>query len=158
LKDLLFHHTLESKESAIRLPFERTRNFKKKCTETHRGIQAMAQAISNLSLRCDPKDSGSALYLLSAPKAEMNMNLVKELGDWLRDVAPEATIRYGDYPRSESTLKITVILSQLNCVEKVKEYYGNLVSLTQGKKKKQKYVEAELQELIDAATEIPSLL
>ncbi len=148
----------QSQLSIIRLPFERARNFRKKCTETHKGIQAMAQAISNLSLRCNPKDASSALYLLSAPKLEMNMNLVKELGDWLKDVVPDATIRYGDYPRSESTLKITVILSQLSRVEKVKDYYGNLVTLAQEKKKKQKYIDAELQELIDASTAVPSLL
>jgi len=148
----------KSQLSIIRLPFERARNFRKKCTETHKGIQAMAQAVSNLSLRCDPKDSGSALYLLSAPKVEMNMNLVKELGDWLRDVAPEATIRYGDYPRNESTLKITVVLSQLKRVDMVKEFYGNLVDLMQEKKKKQKIIDAELNELIEASTEIPSLL
>ena len=76
----------ESQLSAIRLPFERTRNFRKKSTETHKGIQAMDQAISNLSLKCNPKDSGSALYLLSAPTLEMNMDLVKELGDYLIDV------------------------------------------------------------------------
>ena len=57
----------------FRLPFMRSRNFRKKSTETHKGIQAMDQAVSNLSLKCNPEDSCSALYLLSAPSVEMNM-------------------------------------------------------------------------------------
>jgi len=142
----------------IRLPFERRRNFRKKSTETHKGIQAMDEAISNLSLKCNPKDSGSALYLLSAPNTEMNMDLVKELGDCLRDVAPEAIIRYGDYPRGGGALRITVILSQLKEVEKVKKYYHELPDLMQAKKKQQKDSQAKLKEMKDASTAVPSLL
>jgi len=148
----------KSQLPAIRLPFERTRNFRKKSTETHKGIQAMDEAISNLSLKCDPKDSSSALYLLSAPTVEMNMDLVKELGDYMSEIAPEAVIRYGDYPRGVSALKITVILSQLKSVDKVKEYYDRLPDLIQDKERQQEEIEAKLKELIDAATAVPSLL
>ncbi len=148
----------KSQLSAFRLPFERTRNFRKKSTETHRGIQAMDQAISRLSLRCDTKDAGSALYLLSAPNAEMNMDLVKELGDYLRDIAPDAIIRYGDYPRGIISLRITLILSQLKRVEQVKEYYEKMADLTQETVKRQRVIEAELKELIDASKAVPSLL
>ncbi len=148
----------KSQLSAIRLPFERTRNFRKKSTEIHKGIQAMDQAISNLSLRCNPEASGSALYLLSAPTVEMNMDLVKELGDYLSDVAPNAVIRYGDYPRGASALKITVILSQLNDVEKVKKYYDELPDIMQEKERRQEDIEAKLKELIDASEAVPSLL
>ena len=142
----------------IRLPFSRRHNFRNKNTETQKGIGAMDQAISNLSLKCNPKDSGSALYLLSAPTLEMNMYLVKELGDCLREVAPEAVIRYGDYPRSRSTLKITVILSQLNNVQKVREYYDELPDIIQEKERRQEDIEAKLKELIDASAAVPSLL
>ena len=148
----------KSQLSAIRLPFERTRNFRKKSTETHKGIQAMDEALSNLSLRCNLKDASSALYLLSAPTAEMNMDLVKELGEYLKDTAPEAIIRYGDYPRGGSTLKITVVLSQLKTVEKVREYYDKMPDLIQEKERTQEDIEAKLKELIDAATAVPSLL
>ena len=118
----------------------------------------MDEAISNLSLGCNPKDSGSALYLLSAPTVEMNMDLVKELGDYLRDVAPEAIIRYGDYPRKQSALRTTVVLSQLKNVEKVRGYYNRLPDLIQEKERRQEDIEAKLKELIDASTAVPSLL
>jgi cell division GTPase FtsZ len=148
----------KSQLAAIRLPFERTRNFRKKSTETHKGLQAMDQAISNLSLKCNPTDAGSALYLLSAPTAEMNMDLVKELGDYMSELAPEAVIRYGDYPRKTSTLKITLILSQLKNVEKVREYYDRMPEVIREKERKQEEIEAKLKELIDASTAVPSLL
>ena len=148
----------KSQLSAIRLPFYRTRNFRKKSTETHKGIQAMDGAMSELSLKCNPKDAGRALYLLSAPSIEMNMDLVKELGDYLREVASEAIIRYGDYPRERSALGVSVILSELKRVDKVKEYYDNLPDLMENKEKRQEDSEAKLKELIDAATAVPSLL
>ncbi len=148
----------KSQLAVIRLPTERTRNFRKKSTETHRGIQAMDQAISNLSLKCNPADSGSALYLLSAPTREMNMDLVKELGDYLRDVAPEAIIRYGDYPRGGSSLKITVILSQLKYLDKVKGYYAKFSDLVVETERRQGDSEAKLKELEDASKSVPSLL
>ena len=147
----------KSQLSTIRLPFERTRNFRKKSTETHKGLQAMDQAISNLSLKCNPQDSGSALYLLSAPSVETNMDLVKELGDYMSEMAPEAVIRYGDYPRATNALKITVILSQLKQVEKVKEYYDRMPEVIREKERRQQEIEAKLKELIDASTAVPSL-
>ena len=147
-----------SELSSIRLPLYRTRNFRKKSTETHKGLQAMDEAVSNLSLGCDPKDSGSALYLVSAPAVEMNMDLVKELGDYLREMAPDAVIRYGDYPRKQSALRATVLLSQLKAVDKVKDYYSRMPRIVKDDKKKQEDMEAKLKELIDAATSVPSLL
>jgi len=142
---------------AIRNPFEFRRNFRKKSTETHKGIQAMDEAISNLSLACNPQDTGSALYLLSAPTKDMNMDMVKELGDYLSSIAPKAIIRYGDYPRNGSNLKITVILSQLSSVEKVKGYYDRMPDLMAEQQKKEEASEAKLKELVTASAAVPSL-
>ncbi len=141
----------------IKLPLDWRRDFRKKSTETNKGIQAMDQALSNFSLECEPNDAASALYLLSAPTKEMNMNLVKELSQYLSELAPEAIIRYGDYPRGESTLKITVILSQLSSVAKVKKYYDKMPVLLERNEKNQKKNEAKLKELVDASAWVPSL-
>ncbi|GAI38033.1 unnamed protein product [marine sediment metagenome] len=117
----------------------------------------MDQAISNLSLKCDPKDSASALYLLSAPVEEITMDLVKELVDYLGEVAPRAMIRYGDYPRGESTVKTTLILSQLNYVDKVMEYYDKMPKLTQEKEQMQEEDEIKLKKIMKASRMVPSL-
>ena len=87
----------------------------------------------------------------------MNMDLVKELGDYLSGIAPEAIIRYGDYPRGGSTLKITVILSQLSSVAKVKAYYDRMPDLLAEQQKKDEENEAKLKELVHASAAVPSL-
>jgi len=142
----------------IRLPFERTRNFRKKSTEIHKGIQAMDEAVSELSLKCDPMDAGRALYLLSAPAKEMNMDLVKELGDYLNDMASGAIIRNGDYPRERGVLDVTVILSELNDVEKVRSYYNKSTGFISSIKKRQEEIEGKLRSIEEASKDIPSLL
>jgi len=142
----------------IELPFTRKSDFRSKSTEIHKGIQAMDEAISELSLNCNPADADRALYLLSAPAKEMNMDLVKELGDYLRSICPEATIRNGDYPRGKGVLDVTVILSGLGNVEKVREYYSKSVYLIPEFKRRQEKVAGKLKELQDASKGVPSLV
>ena len=148
----------KSQLSLIRLPFERTRNFRKKSTETHKGIQAMDEALSELSLKCNPADAGRALYLLSAPAKEMNMDLVKELGDYLRDLTPDAIIRNGDYPRERGVMDVTVVLSQLNDVNKVRSLYDKSTKFIHEVKQKQAQTESRLKDIEEVGKDIPSLI
>jgi len=141
----------------LRFPGERTRDFRKKGTETLKGVQTMDAAISELSLNCDPTDSRRALFLVSAPDKEMNVDLVKELGDYLRGLAPEAIIRNGDYPRERGNLEVTVILSELSNVEKIRYYYTRSTSLIPEMRRRQQETESKLRELVEASTAIPSL-
>ena len=142
----------------IRLPFERTRNFRKKSAETHKGIEAMDEAISELSLRCNPMDASRALYLVAAPAREMNMDLVKELGSYLRDIAPAAVIRNGDYPRERGMLDVTVILSELKDVQKVRDYYTESGIIIRDIKSKQDEMKGKLREIEEVSKDLPSLL
>ena len=142
----------------IKLPFERKRHFRKKSTETSLGIQAMDEAISELSLTCNPRDANRALYLLGAPASEMNMDLVKELGDYLRDICPKAIIRNGDYPRERGVLGVTVILSELDTVKKVTDLYQESTCVIGVMQKKQEEIACKLKDIEDAGKKIPSLL
>jgi tubulin-like protein CetZ len=142
----------------IRLPFEHRENFRKKSTETSLGIQAMDEAISELSLTCSPADANRALYLLGAPAGEMNMELVKELGDYLRDICPKAIIRNGDYPRERGVLGITVILSELDTVRKVTTLYSESTTVIGEIRRKQQEIACRLKDIEDAGRDIPSLL
>jgi cell division GTPase FtsZ len=135
-----------------------SKNFIKKSTETNRGIHAMDEAISELSLKCNPADSGRAIYLVSAPAKEMNMDLVKELGDYLRGMAPEAVIRNGDYPRERSLIDVTLILSEFNVMEKVKDYYSKASGVIHELKGRREEFESKLKEIEDASKDIPTLL
>jgi len=142
----------------LRFSRSRGQDFRKKGTETLKGIQSMDEAISELSLKCNPRDSKRALYLISAPHKEMNMDLVKALGDYLRDIAPEALIRNGDYPRERGLLDVTVVLSELSDVEKVREYYATSTNLIPEFQKRQEETEVKLKAIEDASKDIPSLL
>jgi len=144
--------------STLKLPFYQTSNFRKKSSETHKGIQAMDEALSELSLRCNPMDAGRAMYLLAAPHKEMNLEIVKELGDYIRDLAPNAIIRNGDYPRERGSIDVTLILSQLSDVEKVRNYYYKSTDLIPEYQRRQKEVDLKLKGIDEAAKEIPSLL
>jgi len=140
------------------LPLPRKSDFRSKSAEIHKGIQAMDEALSELSINCNPVDSSRALYLLSAPSKEMNMALVKELGDYLRGLAPKATIRNGDYPREKTIVEITLILSGLSNIEKVREYYTKSTSLIPEFKKREEETESKLRSMEEAGKDIPSLL
>jgi cell division GTPase FtsZ len=142
----------------MKLPFEWMPNFMDKMTENHNGLQVMDEAISELSLECNPKDSNRALYLLSAPVSQMNMNLVKELGDYLSEIATEAVIRYGDYPIKERKLTITVIMSQFKRVGKIKKYYDEFPNAMEKMERIQTDIDLILDEMNEAAYKVPSLL
>lgn len=142
----------------ITFPFERTSNFRKKSLETYKGIQAMDEALSELSLKCNPHDAGRALYLISAPAKEMSMDMIKELGEWLREIAPNAIIRNGDYPREKDRLSVTVVLSELNDVAKVREYYSESTNLIPVIKQRQEEMKVKLKSIDEAAKDVPSLL
>ena len=142
----------------IKWPHDWGSDFRKKSAEIQKGIQAMDEAMSELSLRCSPVDCRRAIYLVSGPNKEMNMDMVKELGDYMRDMAPEAIIRNGDYPREKGSLDVTVILSEFSDVEKVRGYYVDSTDLIPQFRKRQEETEVKLRAVEDAAKDIPSLL
>ena len=148
----------KSQVPVLSLPFARKSDFRTKSTEIHKGLHAMDEAMSELSLTCKPADADRALYLLSAPSKEMNMDLVKELGDYLRGMCPAATIRNGDYPRERGILEVTVILSGLSNVDKVRDYYSQSVELIPEFEKRRQEIEVKLRDMEDVGKDIPTLL
>jgi len=148
----------EIKLPLITFPTDWGKDFRKRGTRTHKGIEAMDQALSDLSVECNPQDAHRALYLLSAPVKEMNMELVKELGDYLKSFAPQAVIRNGDYPREKGLLDVTVILSELSDVAKVREYYTRSSELAKEMKVRTKNKESKAGLAEEAGKDVPTLL
>jgi len=130
-------------------------NFRDKAAETHKGIQAMDEAIGELSLPCNPKDAGRALYLLSAPPKEMDVELVKELGLYIKGIAPEAEIRTGDYPREKDQLNVSLILSDLKGVGKLIGYFTKTIEYISALKRKKEGIDYEQEKTFK---DIPVLL
>ena len=140
------------------LPFQRSGNFRKKGRETQRGLEAVDQAISELSVTCIPKDAGKALYMISAPSREMNVAVVRELGSIMREMAEDAVIRSGDYPRAGGDVSVTLIFSKLNYVPRLKEFYRNASNSTTTLKQRQMEADERLREMEEAAAALPSLI
>lgn len=138
--------------------FKRKSDFRSKSTQTHKGIQAMDQAIAELSVGCRPADAGRALYLLSAPSNEMNMDLTKELGEYLRSLAPKAVIRSGDYPGKRDTISVHVIFSELSNVDKIKNYYAKTLDIIPEFQRRKEEKEGSRKDLEEVCKDIPSLL
>lgn len=148
--------SLTAKLSKLNL-FPIKHDFADKATETQKGMQAMDTAVSELSLKCNTRDARRALYLLSGPPREMNMELMKQLGASIKRVVPEAIIRSGDYPREKGFIQVTVVLSELIYLGKIMDYFSRVI-LYLSAKNKRKLISIEQQGLEEAFRDIPSLL
>ncbi len=141
-----------------KLPLSREKtDFRDKMAETSKAAHAMDQALGELSLTCDPKHAGRALYLVTAPPKEIRMEVIKQLGDNLLTIAPNALIRSGDYPRQKGSLSVTVVLSELSNVRKITSYFTKAIDLISEMKAKRGlgYGDRKLEETFDS---IPVLL
>lgn len=147
-----------SQLSAIKLPFRSANNFREKSTEIHKGIEAMDAAISELSFPCDTEDAARALYLICAPSKEMNLTVMKELGEYIKSLAPEVILRNGDYPRGDGHLDVSVILSELKHVERIKQYYIEAARVVSTMKERKDEIYNTLREIDEFAKAVPSLI
>ena len=87
------------------------------------------------------------------------MDLIKDLGDYMKDIASQASLRNGDYPREKGVLDVTVILSELSDVEKVRNYYTKSADFIQEVKRRQEEeIKIKLSGMDEASKDIPSLL
>ena len=138
--------------------FWRSANYRGKSTTTQQGIAAMDEAISDLSFNCNPADASSVLYLVTAPTTEINLSTVKELGDYLHSLTPDAIIRNGDYPRGKRYLDVSVILSNIRAIDKIKHYYLEATSFVATSKKRKRQLESRLKEIDESSRDIPFLI
>ena len=143
----------------FRWPWELAKtSFREKSNETLRAMQAMDAALSELSITCSPEDSGRALYLLAAPSKEMSMDIAKGLGDYLRDLAENAVIRAGDFPRDGGAVDVTLMFSQLAFVQKIRDYYDRASAFAHTQKDRLRETSGRLRDMEDAGKELPNLI
>ncbi len=138
--------------------FSSSHNFRDKASETQKGAQALDEAVSGLSIKCNPLDSKRALYLVSAPAREINVDLVKEMGTYIKNMAPEAIIRSGDYPRDKGALDVTLVLSEMSDIEKVRNYFSKAINIIAELKKRQEGLVSTQRGIDITIKDIPSLL
>jgi hypothetical protein len=119
----------------------------------------MDEALADLSVKANPTEAKKALYLLTAPPNEMNMDLINDLSSTLKAMATEAIIRSGDYPRAQNgDIEVTVVLSELVNSRKVIDYFSRTIEYINRARRRQSGVEFEQLGMGEAFRDIPSLL
>ena len=111
------------------LPWRRAQDFEEKSSETIRAMEAMNLALMRLSVDCKLEDAGRALYLLSVPAKQANVDMIKALGNRLRELAPNAEMRDGSFYGAKGFIKVTVVISELIYLDRIKNYYDRAARL-----------------------------
>jgi hypothetical protein len=109
--------------------FKKSPGFEEKSSETFRAMEAMDLALMRLSVDCKLEDAGKGLFLLSAPMGRANVDMIKALGNRLRELAPNAEIRDGNFYGGKSFIKVTVLVSELIYLDRIKSYYDRAARL-----------------------------
>ena len=143
---------------AFRFPWEiRKKHFRDKAVESFRGAQALDATIGDLSIACNPSDASYAIYIMSGPAREMNMDMVKSVSDYISEIAPSAIVRGGDFPGERHFVDITLILSQLSFVPKIKEFYERATLYGEEHKGQIEETRKKIDALSDLGRELPTL-
>jgi tubulin-like protein CetZ len=137
-------------------PFGKS-DYRTESHQTSKGFHAMEQALSKLSFEFNTEHAGRVLFLISGPGGEININIIKEIGIHLRKIAPNATIRNGDYPREKDVIDVHVIFSGLSHLEKIREYYIKSSNLIAEYKRRKEDREKDQREMGDLGKDIPVL-
>jgi cell division GTPase FtsZ len=143
---------------SLRFPWEiKKKGFREKALESFRGTQALDATLSDISVTCSPKDAGKAMYIIAGPSRELNMDMVKSVSDYIKELAPTALIRGGDFPAEKHFIDVTLILSQLAFVPKIKEYYEQATKYAQEHEGQIGETRKRIEALAELGKELPSL-
>jgi cell division GTPase FtsZ len=143
---------------SFRFPWEiRKKTFREKALESFRGTQALDATISDLSLTCDPKDAGKAIYIISGPEKELSMDMVKSVSEYIKELASSALIRGGDFPGEKHFIDVTLILSQLSFVPRIKDLYEQATQYSKEHEVQLKQTRKRIELLADLGKDLPTL-
>jgi cell division GTPase FtsZ len=143
---------------SFRFPWEvKKKSFRDKALESFRGTRSLDATISDLSLTCDPKDAGKSIYIIAGPERELNMDMVKSISDYIKELAPNALIRGGDFPGERHFIDVTLILSQLSFVPRIKDIYEQATQYAKDHKGQLEDTKKKIQSLADLGKDLPTL-
>jgi len=143
---------------SFRFPWEiRKKGFREKALESFRGTRALDATISDLSITCNPQDASKAIYIISGPEKELNMDMVKSVSEYIKELAPNAMIRGGDFPGEKHFVDVTLILSQLSFVPRIKEFYEQATQYAQEHKGQLEQTKKRIASLAELSKDLPSL-
>ncbi len=144
---------------SFRFPWEiNKKKFRDKALESFRGTQAMDATLSELSIDCNPRDAGKALYIIAGPGREMNMDMVKNVSGYIKELSPNAMIRGGDFPAEKHFIDVAVIFSQLSFVPRVRDFYEQATAYAAQYEGQLSETKKRIDELSVLSKDLPNLL
>lgn len=144
---------------SLRFPWEiNKKKFRDKALESFRGTRAMDATVHELSIDCDPKDAGKALYIIAGPSREMNMDMVKNVSTYIKELSPNATIRGGDFPGEKHFIDVAVIFSQLSFVPRIRDFYEQATAYAAEYEGQLAETKQRIDELSLLSKDLPNLL
>ncbi|ADJ26132.1 Tubulin/FtsZ GTPase [Dehalogenimonas lykanthroporepellens BL-DC-9] len=133
-------------------------NYLRKNLESQRGLYALDEALAEMSVSLNPVDAGRAALLVSGPAKELSVDMVGDLSARLREVAPSAQQRLGDYPRERGIIDVSVILSELSDIAILRRFFEDSKELAAEFQERQKLRSVKTDLTEEAARDVPSLL
>jgi cell division GTPase FtsZ len=109
--------------------FKKNTGFEERSSDTFRAMEAMDLALMRLSVDCKLEDAGRGLFLFSAPSGKANVDMIKALGNRLRELAPNAEIRDGNFYGGKNYTKVTVLVSELIYLDRIKSFFDRAARL-----------------------------
>ncbi len=109
--------------------FKKNIGFEERSSDTFRAMEAMDLALMRLSVDCKLEDAGRGLFLFSAPAGKANVDMIKALGNRLRELAPNAEIRDGNFYGGKNYTKVTVLVSELIYLDRIKSFFDRAARL-----------------------------
>jgi hypothetical protein len=88
---------------------------------------------------------------------ELNMDMVKSISDYVKTMSPNALIRGGDFPGEKYFIDLTLILSQLSFVPKIKQYYEKATEYAHEHKGQIEETRRRVDALTELGKELPKL-
>jgi cell division GTPase FtsZ len=119
---------------------------------------AMNDAFAQMSFNIRPSGAFKALYLVAGQGKELNANLNEGLDAYLKNAAPNAQIRGGDYPKDRGELEVTVILSNFGETDRMKHFREKSKMLSLDRDARQQAKADRVMLIEEAGRDIPSLL
>jgi cell division GTPase FtsZ len=143
---------------SFRFPWEiNKRGFRDKATESFRGSQSLDATLSDLSVACSPQDASKAVYIISGPAKELNLDMVKSLSDQICELSPNSVIRGGDFPGEKHFIDVTLILSQLSFVPRIKDFYEKATRYSEEYREQIESTQQKIQALSELGRSLPNL-
>lgn len=142
----------------FKIPFWKRGSAMEEGSLDNHGVEAVDSALNSLSLSVNPKNAKKVLYLISAPPKQINVNLIRQVGDYIKNLAPNAILTGGDYPQETRAIEVLLVLSGLKDVEKIRYYYNRSAELMPLYARKLKAIEEKTEEIDEAGKDLPSLL